>query len=166
MTSATETGTTTHVFQVWIKATPEAIWDAITKTEWTERYGYRAITSYDLRPGGAYSGKASPELQAMGMAEDVVDGEVIEVDPPRRLVQTWRFLWDDDVKAEGPTRVTFDIGPTEAGGTKLTVTHELQDAPITTDQILGTQPGAGGGWSYVLSDIKTLLETGKAMGEE
>ena len=101
MTSATETGTTTHVFQVWIKATPEAIWDAITKTEFTERYGYRAISSYDLRPGGAYLGKSSPELRAMGMAEDVVDGEVIEVDPPRRLVQTWRFLWDDAVKAEG-----------------------------------------------------------------
>jgi uncharacterized protein YndB with AHSA1/START domain len=165
MTSTTETGTATHVFQVWIKATPEAIWDAITKTEFTERYGYRAISSYDLRPGGAYLAKASPEMQAMGMTEDVVDGEVIEVDPPRRLVQTYRFLWDDDVKAEGPTRVTFDIGPTEAGGTKLTVTHELENAPITETQILGTQPGAGGGWSYVLSDIKSLLETGNPMGE-
>jgi uncharacterized protein YndB with AHSA1/START domain len=164
MTSATETRTTTHVFQVWIKATPEAIWDAITKTEFTERYGYRAISSYDLRPGGAYLGKSSPELRAMGMPEDVVDGEVIEVDPPRRLVQTWRFLWDDDIRNEGPTRVTFDIGPTESGGTKLTVTHELEAAPLTEDMILGTQPGAGGGWSYVLSDIKSLLETGKAMG--
>jgi uncharacterized protein YndB with AHSA1/START domain len=165
MTSATETRTT-HVFQVWIKATPEQIWDAITKTEWTERYGYQARTHYDLHPGGRYLAKASPEFQAMGMPEDVVDGEVIEVDPPRRLVQTYRFLWDDQVKAEGPTRVTFEVGPTEYGGTKLTVTHELENAPATEEMILGTQPGAGGGWSFVLSDIKTLLETGKAMGEQ
>jgi uncharacterized protein YndB with AHSA1/START domain len=164
MTTATET--TTHVFQVWIKATPEEIWDAITKPEWTERYGYQGRASYDLRPGGRYLATATPELVAMGMPEEVVDGEVIEADPPRRLVQSWRFLWDDEVKAEGPTTVTFDIGPTEAGGTKLTVTHELKDAPTTTAQVTGRIEGAGGGWSYVLSDLKTLLETGKAMGEE
>ena len=65
------------------------------------------------------------------MPEVVVDGEVIEADPPRRLVHSWRFLYDDDVKAEGPTRVTFDIKEGEAGVSRLTVTHELENAPMT-----------------------------------
>jgi uncharacterized protein YndB with AHSA1/START domain len=85
-----------------IKATPEAIWDAITKPEWTQRYGYHAIAEYDLRPGGKYRRLAPAEMQAMGMPEVVVDGEVVEADPPRRLVQTWRFLWDEEIAAEGP----------------------------------------------------------------
>ena len=92
MTTMTETKTT-QVYQVFIRATPEAIWDAITKPEWTQRYGYRAIAEFDLRPGGVYRGRATPEFQAMGMPELVVDGEVIEADPPRKLVHTWRFLW-------------------------------------------------------------------------
>jgi uncharacterized protein YndB with AHSA1/START domain len=156
---------TTQVYQVFINATPEAIWDAITKPEWTQRYGYRGIADFDLRPGGRYLARATEEFQRMGMPEEVVDGEVIEADPPRRLVHTWRFLVDEMI-SEGPTTVTFDIGPTEAGGTKLTVTHELENAPATTAQITGRLEGAGGGWSYVLSDLKTLLETGKAMAEE
>ena len=109
MTTMTETGVTTQVYQVFIKATPQAIWDAITRPEWTEKYGYRARSEYDLRPGGAYRSVASDEMRAMGMAEQLVDGEVIEADPPRRLVQTWRFLWDEQIASEGPTRVTFEI---------------------------------------------------------
>ena len=93
MTTMTETKTT-QVYRVYIRATPEAIWDAITKPEWTQRYGYRGIAEFDLRPGGALPRRsASAEMQAMGMPEVVVDGEVIEADPPRKLVQTWRFLW-------------------------------------------------------------------------
>jgi uncharacterized protein YndB with AHSA1/START domain len=109
MTTATETGVTTQVYRIYIKATPEAIWDAITKPEWTEKYGYRGIADYELRPGGKYQARASEEMQAMGMPELLVDGEVLEADPPRKLVQTWRALWDEDIAAEGPTRVTFDI---------------------------------------------------------
>ena len=154
---------TTHVYQVYIRATPEAIWDAITKPEWTQRYGYRSIAEFDLRPGGSYRGLATPEFQQMGMPEVVVDGEVIEADPPRRLVHTWRFLWSDEVKAEGPTRVTFDIKPGDNGVCSLTVTHELENAPATTAQITGAIEGAGGGWAYVLSDLKTLLETGSSL---
>jgi uncharacterized protein YndB with AHSA1/START domain len=154
---------TTHVYQVYIKATPEAIWDAITQPEWTRKYGYRSIAEYDLRPGGSYRGLATEEFQAMGMPEVVVDGEVIEVDPPRRLVHTWRFLWDEGVKAEGPTTVTFDIKPGDNGVCSLTVTHELENAPVTTAQITGSIEGAGGGWAYVLSDLKTLLETGSSL---
>ena len=101
-TTTTETGVTTQVYQVFINAAPQAIWDAITRPEWTERYGYRARSEYDLRPGGTYLCVASDEMRAMGMAEQLVDGEVIEADPPRRLVQTWRFLWDEQIASEGP----------------------------------------------------------------
>ena len=151
---------TTQVYQVFIKATPQAIWDAITRPEWTEKYGYRARSEYDLRPGGAYRIVASDEMRAMGMAEQLVDGEVIEADPPRRLVQTWRFLWDEQIAAEGPTRVTFEIDEGPGGASQLTVTHELENAPTTAAYLAGEIAEAGGGWSWVLSDLKTLLETG------
>ena len=159
-TTTTETGVTTQVYQVFIKATPQAIWDAITRPEWTERYGYRARSEYDLRPGGAFRSDASDEMRAMGMAEQLVDGEVIEADPPRRLVQTWRFLWDEQIAAEGPTRVTFEIDEGPGGASRLTVTHELENAPTTAAYLAGEIAEAGGGWSWVLSDLKTLLETG------
>jgi uncharacterized protein YndB with AHSA1/START domain len=161
MTTMTETKTT-QVYQVFIRATPEAIWDAITKPEWTQRYGYRSIAEFDLRPGGSYRGKATPEFQAMGMPEVVVEGEVIEADPPRKLVHTWSFQWDE-LKDEGPTRVTFDIAEGDAGVCKLTVTHELENAPLTAAQLAGEIEGAGGGWPFVLSDLKTLLETGESL---
>jgi uncharacterized protein YndB with AHSA1/START domain len=160
MTTMTETSVTTQVYQVFIRATPEAIWDAITKPEWTEKYGYRARSEYDLRPGGAFRSIASEEMRAMGMAELVVDGEVVEADPPRKLVQTWRFLWSEEIAAEGPTRVTFEIEDANGGTSKLTVTHELENAPTTAAYLAGEIADAGGGWSYVISDLKTLLETG------
>ena len=161
MTTMTET--TTQVYRVFIHATPQAIWDAITKPEWSRRYGYRAINEYELRPGGRFVARATPELQAMGMTEEVVDGEVIEADPPRRLVQTWRFLWGDDIKAEGPTTVTYEIKEGDGGVCSLTVTHELENAPRTLEMVRGDIEGAGGGWPYVLSDLKTLLETGDSL---
>jgi uncharacterized protein YndB with AHSA1/START domain len=162
MTTATETAT--QVYRIYIKATPEAIWDAITKPEWTAKYGYRGIADYDLRPGGKYQARANEEMQAMGMPELVVDGEVVEADPPRKLVQTWRFLWDEDIKSEGPTRVTFDIEEEEFGYTRLTVTHEVENAPLHAAQLASVAKlhEGGGGWSWILSDLKTLLETGKS----
>jgi uncharacterized protein YndB with AHSA1/START domain len=165
MTTMAETKVTTQMFRVYIKATPEAIWDAITKPEWTRRYGYRGIAEFDLRPGGRYRMRAPEDMQAMGMPEVVVDGEVVEADPPRKLVQTWRFLWNEEIAAEGPTRVTFDIEEDDGGLTRLTVTHELENAPRTAAQITGQGRlhEGGGGWSWILSDLKTLLETGEAL---
>ena len=162
MTTMSETKTT-QVYRVFIKATPEAIWEAITNPEWSVRYGYEALQRVRAAPGGTYSGKASPELQAMGMPEEVVDGEVLEADPPRRLVHTWRFLWSDEIAAEGPTRVAFEIKEIGNGVSSLTVTHELENAPKTAAQVAGEIEGAGGGWAYVLSDLKSLLETGHAL---
>jgi uncharacterized protein YndB with AHSA1/START domain len=162
MTTMSETKTT-QMYRVFIKASPEAIWEAITSPEWSVRYGYQARNEYELRPGGRYSGKASPELRAVGMPEEVVDGKVLEVDPPHRLVHTWRFLWSEDIAAEGPTRVAFDIKELGNGVSSLTVTHELENAPQTAAMTSGEDEGAGGGWAYILSDLKSLLETGNAL---
>jgi uncharacterized protein YndB with AHSA1/START domain len=162
MTSMTGTTVTTQVYRVYIKATPEAVWTAITDPDWTQRYGYGGRAEYDLRPGGAYRGLSSAPMRAMGAPELAVDGEVIEVDPPRRLVTTWRMLMDADMAAEGFTRVTWEVEPREGGLTRLTVIHDLQSAPKLAALVSGAleDTGAGGGWSWVLSEMKTLLETG------
>ena len=77
--------------RIFIRVTPQAIWDAITKPEWTLRWGYGLRDEYELRPGGQYRGLANDGMIAMGMSGVIVDGEVIESDPPRRLVITWRW---------------------------------------------------------------------------
>ncbi len=155
----TTTAGTVQVYRVFIKAKPDAIWDAITKPEWTERYGYGGRVEFDLRPGGAFRTIASPEMQASGMPEVVVDGEVIECDPPRKLVQTWRAGWE----TEPATRLSYEIEELRDGVSSLTVTHDLTDAPNTGAMVGGTVPNAGGGWAEVLSDLKTLLETGASL---
>jgi uncharacterized protein YndB with AHSA1/START domain len=162
MATATEAKVTTQVYRVYIRATPQAIWDAITKPEWTERYGYGARAEYDLRPGGAHRGRSSEAMRCMGAPEVAVDGEVIEVEPPRRLVVTWRMAMDPALAAEGFTRLTYEIEPGKGGVTRLTVTHDLEGAPKLAGLVAGEMEpmGAGGGWSWVLSDLKTLLETG------
>jgi uncharacterized protein YndB with AHSA1/START domain len=166
MTAVTETNVTTQIYRVYIKTTPQAIWDAITKPEWSQRYGYGGRVEYDLRPGGSYRALSSESMRSMGAPEVAVDGEVIEADPPHRLVQTWRMCMDDDMAAEGFTRVTHEIDPAGEGVTRLTVIHDLTGAPKLQLLLSGGMAGqgAGGGWSWVLSDLKSLLETGSPLG--
>jgi uncharacterized protein YndB with AHSA1/START domain len=165
MTTMTET-VTTQVYRVYIKATPEAIWDAITKPEWSERYGYGGTVEYDLRPGGSYRALTSAKMREMGAPDVAVDGEVIEADPPHKLVQTWRMVMDEGMAAEGFTRVTHEIAPAGEGVTKLTIIHDLSGAPKLQLLLSGGMEGegAGGGWNWVLSDLKSLLETGSPLG--
>lgn len=171
MTTNTQTQMTTQVYRVYIKATPEAIWDAITNPAWTARYGYGGHAEYDLRPGGSYRGLASDDMRAHGAAmgfevpDVAADGEVIEADPPHRLVQTWRMLMDPALAAEGFTRLTYEIEASEGGVTKLTVTHDLEGAPKLAALVAGEMEdqGAGGGWSWILSGLKSLLETGTSL---
>ena len=165
MTTAADTSLTTQVYRVYIKATPEAIWDAITDPDWTERYGYGGRAEFDLRPGGAYRGMSSEAMRSMGAPEVAVDGEVIEADPPHKLVMNWRMLMDDEMIAEGFTRLTYEIEEGKVGVTKLTLTHDLEGAPRLAVLLSGglEDTGAGGGWNWVLSDLKTLLETGTSM---
>jgi len=166
--NATETATTTQVYRVWIKATPEAIWDAITKPEWTQRYGYGGIPEFDLRPGQPYVVHPDEAMKAFpGIPDDIIDGEILEVDPPRKLSMTWRMLMDPAMEAEGFTKLTYEIEPTESTGTRLTVIHELEGAPTLAAMVAGTAEaeGAGGGWAWALSDLKSLLETGSRLGD-
>lgn len=165
MTATTETRVTTQVYRVYIKAPPQKIWDAITKPEWTARYGYGGRASYDLRRGGAYHHFASAEMRAMGAPEIAVDGEVIEAIPPKKLVQTWRMAMDPETSAEGFTRLTWEIEEGKGGVSKVTVTHELENAPRLAVLVGGQleHTGAGGGWAWVLSDLKSLLETGSSL---
>jgi uncharacterized protein YndB with AHSA1/START domain len=163
---------TTQVHRVYIKATPERIWRAITDKEWNGRYGYSAPAEYELAAGGSYRSFATPEMKqaAEGMGWElpdvIVDGEVVEVDPPRRLVQTWRMLMDPTAAAEGFSRLTWEIeGPGQDGVCRLTVTHELAGMPSLYAMTSGNNEfGAmgGGGWPWILSDLKSLLETGEA----
>ncbi len=168
MMTTTETGVTTQVYRVYIKATLQAVWDAITDPAWTERYGYggRAVFEPDLRPGATYRGLTSPAMRAMGSPDVGVDGEVIESDPPHKLVQTWRMVMDEDMASEGFTRLTYEIEEGQAGVTKLTLVHELEGAPKLSVLMSGgmEHAGAGGGWSWILSDLKSLLETGASLG--
>ena len=163
MTPTTQTGTATQVYRVFIKATPQAIWDAITQPAWQVKYGYRAATEYDLRPGGDFRGLATEAMKEFGAPDVILDGEVIEVDPPRRLVQTWHALWDPEIAAEPAKRLTWEIEGGQGGVTTLTVTHELDGAPKTALTVAGADPNAGGGWAWILSDLKTLLETGTSL---
>ena len=97
----------------------------------------------------------------------IVDGEVIEADPPHRLVQTWRMLMEPG-EAEGFTRLTYEIVEIRPGVSKLTLTHELEGAPRLATFVGGEMEsiGAGGGWAEALSDLKTLLETGESFYAE
>ncbi|HEY7421988.1 MAG TPA: SRPBCC family protein [Gaiellaceae bacterium] len=143
----TLTAQTTQVYSVFILATPEQIWDAITKPEFTERYFHGA--RIDVRDGRRFS--------AIGGLE--WDEPVLEEDPPRRLVHSWVSAYDPEMAAEEPSRVTWEIEPQENGTTLLTVTHDqLEHSPKTAESVSGT------GWMYVLSGLKTWLETGKQLG--
>jgi uncharacterized protein YndB with AHSA1/START domain len=150
MTTMTEQ--TTQVYSVFIRATPEQVWDGITKPEFTARYFYGSVIDSTYAPGSPYTGWAEDRSQ------QYVDGEVIEADRPRKLVTTWRAMYDPETAAEPFSRVTWEIEPAGEHVTKLTVIHdELEAAPKTAANVAG-------GWSYVLSGLKTLLETGEPLG--
>jgi uncharacterized protein YndB with AHSA1/START domain len=142
---------TLQVYQVFIKADPERIWDAITKPEFTQRYFHGTRADHELRAGGAY--------RTLGEGDSVlVDGEVLEVDPPRRFVHTWRALYDPEMGAEEPSRVTWEIEAQDGGISLVTLTHDrLEGAPKTAESV------SGAGWMMVLSGLKTLLETGEPL---
>jgi len=155
-----------QVYRIYIKASPQAIWDAITLPEWTVRYGYAPLVEYDLRPGGVFRAHANEGMKAFPGIPDVIgEGEVLEVEPPYRLVQTWRMTMSPELAAEAVTRLTWEIEPVRGGVTRLTVTHDLAGAPLWAAVSAGEDEvgGSGGGWIEVLSGLKTLLETGEQL---
>ena len=143
-----EERTMEKVFEIYIKTTPEKLWEAITDKEMRAKYNFGVGIDSDWTPGSHY------ESRHDGAGIAIAEGENVEVDPPNRLVQTFTALWGDDVKAEGPSRVTWEIEQV-ADSCRLTVTHD------------GLREGANnqlyGGWPMILSGLKTLLETGEKL---
>lgn len=162
MTSTVQ-GTTVQTYRVYLKATPEQVWAALTQSEWTRRYGYGGAVDIEPHPGGAYRGYASEAMVGPDTSVVIVDGEIIEATPSRRLALTWRMTGDPDMAAEPPSRLAYDLTRDERGLTVLSVTHDLTGAPRTAALVGGELPGAGGGWAFVLSDLKSLLETGTSL---
>jgi uncharacterized protein YndB with AHSA1/START domain/DNA-binding transcriptional ArsR family regulator len=136
------------VFEIYIRTTPERLWEAITDPDIRKKYNFGAGVTSDWSVGS--------RLQ-MGLPEvDVLlgEGEVLEVDPPRRLVHTMTALWGDDVKSEGVSRVTWEITQVE-DSCQLKVTHdELRE---------GANEQLYGGWPMILSGLKTWLESGELL---
>jgi uncharacterized protein YndB with AHSA1/START domain len=138
-------GTAMAVFETYIKTTPERLWEAITDPELRARYSFGVQIRSDWDPGSRY------ESSVPGVI-DIAAGENVEIDPPRRLVQTFTALWSDEVRAVGESRVTWEIEPV-GSSCRLTVTHDgLPD---------GANPEVYGGWPMILAGLKTLLETGE-----
>jgi uncharacterized protein YndB with AHSA1/START domain len=103
-------------------------------------------------------------MQRMGLPEVIIDGEVLESVPPRRLVHTYRWLFTAESKQEGFTKVTYEIEQTPAGFSRLTVIHDLAGAPTMAEAVKSKfNLEGGGGWNWILSDLKSLIETGKVM---
>lgn len=138
------------VYQIIIKAPPERVWEAITRPEFTSRYYYGSVLKTDLSIG-------SPFTYHMANGSPVVEGEVIASEPPKRLVHTYHSLWPP-MDEDAPTKVTWELEAMPGAVTKVTVVHEDFQGETATYQ--GLQ---GGGWAWILSNMKTLLETGEPM---
>jgi uncharacterized protein YndB with AHSA1/START domain len=137
------------VFEIYIRTTPERLWEAITNPEMRSKYNFGSRIISDWTPGSRF------EMRHPGATGPLGEGENLEVDPPRRLVQSMVALWSDDVKSEGTSRVTWEIEPIADDSCRLTVTHD-QLREGANDELYG-------GWPMILSGLKTLLETGEVL---
>jgi uncharacterized protein YndB with AHSA1/START domain len=143
-----EERTMEKVFEIYIKTTPERLWQAITDSEMREKYNFGVGVESDWTAGSPYRGV---HMRAPG---PIVEGENLEVEPPRRIVQSFRALWSDDVKAEGTSRVTWEIEAVGDSCRLLVIHDELRE---------GASGELYGGWPMILSGLKTLLETGEEL---
>ncbi len=136
------------VFEIYIRTDPERLWEAITDPETRAKYNFGAGIRSDWKPGSRFEMKA-PRAGLLG------EGEVLEVDPPRRLVHTMTALWSEEVQREGSSRVTWEIEPIGGDSCRLTVIHdELRE---------GANEQLYGGWPMILSGLKTWLESGQLL---
>jgi uncharacterized protein YndB with AHSA1/START domain len=136
------------VFEIYLRTTPERLWEAITTPEIRAKYHFGSRIESEFTPGSRF------EMVHAGAHGPLSEGENLEVDPPRRLVQSMRALWGPEVIAEGTSRVTWEIEPV-GDSCRLTVTHDqLRDG--ANEQLFG-------GWPMILSGLKTWLETGELL---
>jgi uncharacterized protein YndB with AHSA1/START domain/DNA-binding transcriptional ArsR family regulator len=145
-------GKPAHVYEIYIRATPERLWQALIDGKLTRQYYFGCRVESDWRPGAPYR-------LVDDAGSTLVEGENIEVDPPRRLVQTFRATWASEVGRDGPSTVTWEIEPMgRAGETcRLTLVHDGIDPASARGKEIGA------GWAQILSGLKTLLETGEPL---
>jgi DNA-binding transcriptional ArsR family regulator/uncharacterized protein YndB with AHSA1/START domain len=136
------------VFEIYIKTTPERLWEAITDDEQRRIYSFGVGVASDWTPG------ARIETFHPGAGVAIGEGEIIEVDPPRLLVHSFVALWSDEVRGEGASRVTWEIEQVE-DSCRLTLTHDQLREDANSELY--------GGWPMILSGLKTLLETGETL---
>jgi uncharacterized protein YndB with AHSA1/START domain len=136
-----------HVYEIYIRTTPERLWQALTDSELVRRYYFGSVIESDFRPGSPLIYRQPDD----GRID--IQGEVVEADPPRKLVHTFAVRWDPDVN-DPPTRVSWEITPM-GDACLLSVTHDG-----FTDET-ATYASTKGGWPMILSGLKTLLETGE-----
>jgi uncharacterized protein YndB with AHSA1/START domain len=142
----TKTTASTFVYVTYIRTTPEKLWSALTSAEFTKQYWFGTYHETDWKPGSLWQLRF-PD----GRIADC--GEVVEADPPKRLVLKWRNEFKPELKAEGYSRCTIDIEPLDQA-VKLTITHELD---LPESKFIGA---VSNGWPRILSNLKSLLETG------
>lgn len=137
------------VYVTYIRTTPERLWQALTEPEFTRKFWVDTVQECDWKPGASWK-IVIPD----GRIAD--EGEVVEIDPPRKLVLTWRNVFIDEMNAEGYSRMTYEL---EATGSvvKLTLTHNIEKK----DSILISK--VSGGWPHILASLKSLLETGEPL---
>jgi uncharacterized protein YndB with AHSA1/START domain len=138
-----------HVHEIYIRTTPEKLWSALTDGAFTRKYFFGTAPKSTWKPGAALTWHGEK-------GEPMVEGKVIEFDPPRRLAFTWSAVYSEETKADRPSRVTFTVEP-KGATCKLSVLHDDFDGDTATYK------STGRGWSVVLSAMKTLLETGEPM---
>jgi uncharacterized protein YndB with AHSA1/START domain len=143
-----EEETMEKVFEIYIKTTPERLWEALTDPDMRSKYSFGTRVTSDWTPGSRYEFSGPDGTGIWG------EGENLEVEPPRRLVQSMKALWSEDVQREGTSRVTYELEPV-GDSCRLTVTHD-QLREGANDELYG-------GWPMILSGLKTLLETGEEL---
>jgi uncharacterized protein YndB with AHSA1/START domain len=137
----------TFVYVTVIRTTPEKLWEALTDADLIRRYWFDAIVECGWKKG-------SPWRKARGDGSLTDSGEILEIDPPHRMVIRWQGEWKPEFKAEGPSRCTFALEPMD-GAVKLTSTHEIERPESKFIAAVSE------GWPLVLSNLKSLLETGE-----
>jgi uncharacterized protein YndB with AHSA1/START domain len=140
--------TPNNVYQVEIATTPERLWTALTDPQETRKYWYGALSISDWQVGSRWTSESED-------GEVFLDGEILEIDPPRRLVHTLHVVHEAAAAAEAPSRIEFEI--TQIGDRcRLTVTHTGR-GPATVEYTTG-------GWETIFAGLKELLETGSVVG--
>jgi uncharacterized protein YndB with AHSA1/START domain len=139
-----------YQYEVYIGATPENVWRGLTDGDFTQQYVYGTRIQAQFKKGSAYAFVGDGNFK-------VVDGEILDIQPNKRLVLTWQAHWDEAVSKDPPSRVTYELSGVGSNMTKLRLVHDQFEGETATYK------GSVEGWPLMLSSLKTLLETGKTL---